>query len=120
MVGDYRKVHLKGEERTGVRAGFKFPLMKPDFGNVGLLLGWDSPFRSSAHYASTARKLLIVCANWEKPNDQEWRTYLLWRAYGEHLLLWSRANRIGHGCHPVVLRPVDILARAARCMPSGK
>ena len=95
MVGDYRKVHLKGEERLAFRAGFKFPLIETDFGNVGLLLGWDLAFPEVARtYALDGAELLIACANWEKPNDEEWRTYLLARAY-ENTCFVVAANRIG-------------------------
>jgi predicted amidohydrolase len=95
MVGDYRKVHLKGEERLAFRAGFKFPLLETDFGNVGLMLGWDVAFPEVARtYALDGADLLIVCANWEKANDQEWRTYLMARAY-ENTCFVVAANRIG-------------------------
>ena len=95
LVGDYRKVHLKGEERLAFRSGFKFPLIETDFGNVGLMVGWDLAFPEVARtYALDGADLLIECGNWEKPNDPEWRTYLLSRAY-ENTCFIAAANRIG-------------------------
>src|SRR5512147_1086394 len=95
MVGDYRKVHLKGEERLAFRAGFKFPLLETDFGNVGLMVGWDLAFPEVARtYVLDGADLLIECGNWDKPNDQEWRTYLMSRAY-ENTCFIVAANRIG-------------------------
>ena len=94
-VGEYRKVHLKGEERLAFRAGYKFPILETDFGNVGLMAGWDLAFPEVARtYILEGVDLLIECANWEKPNDQEWRTYLLSRAY-ENTCFIAAANRIG-------------------------
>ena len=85
----------KGEERLAFRAGFKFPLIETDFGNVGLMVGWDLAFPEVARtYVLDGADLLIECANWEKPNDQEWRTYLMSRAY-ENTCFIAAANRIG-------------------------
>jgi len=107
LVGDYRKVHLKGEERLAFRAGFKFPLIETDFGNVGLMLGWDVAFPEVARtYALDGADLLIACANWEKPNEEEWRTYLLARAY-ENTCFRRRSQSHWHRCHAEFLRPVD-------------
>ena len=39
-------------------------------------------------------ELLVVCANWEQPNADEWRAYLLARAY-ENAVFVAAANRVG-------------------------
>ncbi len=39
-------------------------------------------------------ELLIVCANWEEPHTDEWRVYLLARAY-ENRIFVAAANRVG-------------------------
>ena len=39
LLGDYRKVHLKGEERLAFRPGYRFPIFETAFGQVGLLIG---------------------------------------------------------------------------------
>lgn len=95
LVGEYRKTHLKGEERLAFRAGFKLPVLETGFGNVGLLLGWDLAFPEVARtYALEGVELLIVLANWELPYSDEWRTYLMARAY-ENTCYVAAANRIG-------------------------
>lgn len=95
VVGEYRKVHLKGEEKLAFRNGIKFPTLETDFGNVGILLGWDMAFPEAARtYALGGIDVLIVCANWEQPEMEEWRTYVLSRAF-ENSLFVAAANRIG-------------------------
>ncbi len=95
VMGEYRKVHLKGEEKMAFRAGFKFPVFETDFGQVGLLLGWDLAFPEAARsLALDGAEVLAVCANWEKPHVEEWRAYLLARAY-ENSIFVAGANRIG-------------------------
>ena len=39
-------------------------------------------------------ELICVCANWESPNADEWRTYLMSRAY-ENAVYVAGANRVG-------------------------
>ncbi len=95
VIGEYRKVQLKGEERLAFRSGFKFPTMETEFGNVGLMLGWDLAFPEVARtYALDGAELLIVMADWERPYNEEWRTYILSRAY-ENTCFVAAANRIG-------------------------
>lgn len=94
-MGEYRKVHLKGEEKMAFRPGFKFPVFECDFGNVGMLLGWDLAFPEAARsLALEGAELIVVPANWEAPNVEEWKTYLLTRAY-ENSVFVGGANRIG-------------------------
>lgn len=94
-MGEYRKVHLKGEEKMAFRPGFKFPVFECDFGNVGMLLGWDLAFPEAARsLALEGAELVVVPANWEAPNVEEWKTYLLTRAY-ENSVFVGGANRIG-------------------------
>jgi predicted amidohydrolase len=95
VMGEYRKVHLKGEEKLAFRAGFKFPVLETDFGNVGLLVGWDLAFPEAARsLALDGAEVLAVCANWEAPHIEEWRAYLLARAY-ENSVFVAGANRVG-------------------------
>ncbi len=95
LVGEYRKAHLKGEERMAFRAGYKYPVFECQFGNVALLLGYDLAFPESARsVALDGAELLVVCGCWEKPHRDEWRTYVLARAY-ENSLFVAAANRVG-------------------------
>lgn len=95
LIGDYRKVHLKGEERMTFRAGFRYPIFETKFGNIGLLLGYDLAFPEAARtLALDGAELILVCANWEKPRNEEWRTYVMARAF-ENSCFIAAANRVG-------------------------
>ena len=95
LVGDYRKVHLKGEERMTFRAGFRYPIFETNFGNIGLLLGYDLAFPEAARtLALDGAEMILVCANWEKPRNEEWRTYVMARAF-ENSCFIVAANRVG-------------------------
>jgi predicted amidohydrolase len=95
LIGDYRKVHLKGEERMIFRAGYKYPIFETKFGNVGMLIGYDIAFPEAARcLALDGADLIILCANWEKPRNDEWRTYVMARAY-ENSTFIAAANRVG-------------------------
>lgn len=95
IIGDYHKVHLKGEERMAFRPGFRYPVFECGFGNVGLMLGYDLAFPEVARsYALEGADLLLCCANWEKPHQDEYRTYALARAYENSMFLVA-ANRVG-------------------------
>ncbi len=95
LIGEYRKMHLKGEERLAFRTGFKLPVLEAGFGNIGLLIGWDLAFPEAARtYALEGAELLVVLANWEQPYSEEWRTYLMARAL-ENTCFVAAANRIG-------------------------
>jgi len=95
LIGEYRKVHLKGEERMTFRAGYKYPIFETQFGNVGLLVGYDIAFPEAARcLALDGADLIILCANWEKPRNEEWRTYVTARSY-ENSCFIAAANRVG-------------------------
>ena len=77
ILAEYRKVHLKGEERMAFRSGFKYVTVETDFGVLGLLHGYDLAFPEAARsLALEGAELLIVGANWEKPGAEEWRTVI--------------------------------------------
>jgi predicted amidohydrolase len=95
LIGEYRKVHLKGEERMTFRAGYKYPIFETEIGNIGMLLGYDMAFPEAARsLALDGADLIVVCANWEKPRNDEWRTYVVARAY-ENSCFIAAANRVG-------------------------
>lgn len=95
LVGEYRKVHLKGEERMAFRAGYRYPTFETEFGIVGLMLGYDLSFPEVARcLALDGAELLLVCANWEKSLADEFRTYVAARAY-ENSVFVAAANRVG-------------------------
>ncbi len=95
VVGRYHKTHLRGEERLAFRAGFRFNVWDLEFGSLGVMLGWDLAFPEVARsLALEGAELICVCANWENPNADEWRTYMLSRAY-ENAVFMAGANRVG-------------------------
>jgi len=95
VIGQYNKVHLRGEERLAFRPGFRYGVWETEFGNVGAMLGWDLAFPEVARgLALEGAEIVCVCANWENPNADEWRTYLLSRAY-ENAVYVVGANRVG-------------------------
>jgi predicted amidohydrolase len=95
VVGQYHKVHLRGEERLAFRAGYRLAPVETDFGIVGMVIGWDLAFPEvSRSLVLEGAEMLVVMANWEEPHVAEWRTYLLARAY-ENAAYVVASNRIG-------------------------
>ena len=47
LLGDYRKLHLRGEERLAFRPGYRLPLFETEFGLLGVMIGWDMAFPRS-------------------------------------------------------------------------
>jgi predicted amidohydrolase len=91
----YHKVHLRGEERLAFRAGYRYQVWETEFGLVGMMLGWDLAFPEVARsLALEGAELILVGANWEEPNADEWQTYLKARAC-ENGVFVAGANRIG-------------------------
>ena len=95
LIGQYHKMHLRGEERIAFRPGYRLNVFETDFGTVGMMIGWDMAFPEVARsLALEGAELLIVCANWEEPHADEWRVYMLARAY-ENAVFVAAANRTG-------------------------
>ena len=95
LIGQYHKVHLRGEERIAFRAGYRLDAFETAFGSVGLMIGWDLAFPEVARsLVLEGAELLVVCANWEQPHAEEWRAYLQARAY-ENAVFVVAANRVG-------------------------
>lgn len=95
VVGQYNKVHLRGEERMAFRAGFRALPFEANFGIVGLMIGWDLAFPELARsLVLEGAEVLAVLANWEEPHLAEWKTYTLARAY-ENAVFVAAANRVG-------------------------
>ncbi len=95
LLDVYNKVHLRGEERMAFREGFKLPIIPTEVGNIGLMIGYDLAFPEVARsLALDGADLLVVLANWEAANIDEWKTYVRARAY-ENSVFVAAANRIG-------------------------
>ena len=102
LLGEYRKLHLPGEERLAFRPGYRLLTFEATFGEIGVVLGWDLAFPEAARsLALDGAEVLCVCANWgHAPNVeregpvQEWRTYVQARAL-ENAFYVVASNRIG-------------------------
>jgi predicted amidohydrolase len=102
LLGEYRKLHLPGEERLAFRPGFRLPVFETTFGQIGILLGWDLAFPEAARsLALDGADIICVCANWGHSPAQEregfvaeWQTYVHARAL-ENSLYVVASNRIG-------------------------
>lgn len=95
VLGDYRKIHLKGEERMTFRPGFKLPVFETTFGDVGIVIGWDLAFPETTRcLAMDGAELILALANWEEPHVEEWRAYVVARAF-ENSVYMAAANRVG-------------------------
>ena len=99
LIGSYRKVHLKGEEKLAFRNGFRFLTWDVEFrsgpGRVGLLVGWDLAFPEAARSLTLdGAEVIAVCANWELEENAQWRAFNVARA-GENGLFLASANRAG-------------------------
>lgn len=99
VLHEHHKLHLRGEEQITFRPGYRIRTADTPLGGagltVGLMVGWDLAFPETARsLVMRGSELVIVCANWEEPHADEWRTYLRARAY-ENAVFIAAANRVG-------------------------
>ncbi len=95
VAGDYRKVHLLGEERQVYRNGFRFITVEAEWGRFGLMIGSDLAFPEVARSLTLdGAELVVVCANWEQQFAESWRAHVISRAC-ENSIFVAAANRIG-------------------------
>jgi len=95
LLGDYRKLHLRGEERLAFRAGYRLPIFETEFGQVGIMIGWDLAFPEVARSLTLdGADLIITCAAWEAAHMEEWQAYTVARAC-ENAVYLAAADRVG-------------------------
>ncbi len=95
IIGDYRKVHLRGEERMAFRSGFRYPVFETGLGMIGIMIGWDLAFPEVARSLTlNGAELICALANWEANALDEWETYIKARAY-ENSIFVIGVNRVG-------------------------
>jgi len=95
LLGDYRKLHLRGEERLAFRPGYRMPLFEAEFGQLGVMIGWDLAFPEVARSLTLdGADLIVTCAAWETAHMDEWRAYTVARAC-ENAVFIAAANRVG-------------------------
>jgi predicted amidohydrolase len=95
IAGEYRKVHLLGEERQVYRNGFRFANVDAEWGRFGLMVGSDLAFPESARSLTLeGAELIVLSANWEEQMAESWRAHLISRAC-ENAIFVAAANRVG-------------------------
>ncbi|MDW8269880.1 MAG: carbon-nitrogen hydrolase family protein [Anaerolineae bacterium] len=95
LIGEYRKVHLKGEEKLSFRPGYRFPVFETGIGVLGLLIGWDLALPEAARsLVLNGAEILCVLAAYEEPLQDEWRAFCVARA-AENGAFVLAANRVG-------------------------
>jgi predicted amidohydrolase len=95
LLGDYRKLHLRGEERLAFRPGYRLPVFETQFGPIGVIIGWDMAFPEVARSLTLdGADLILVPAAWEASSVDEWRAYTVARAC-ENAVFIAAANRVG-------------------------
>ncbi len=95
LIGEYRKVHLHGEERMAFRAGYRYPVFETSLGNIGIMLGWDLAFPEVARcLALDGAELICLCASWERAYPEEWQALTTARAF-ENSVFLAASSRVG-------------------------
>ena len=95
VMASYNKVHLLGEERQVYRSGFRFSNVDADWGRFGLMIGSDLVFPEAARSLTLdGAELLVLAANWEVDNREQWRAHIISRA-AENAVFVAAANRVG-------------------------
>jgi predicted amidohydrolase len=95
FLGDYRKLHLKGEERLAFRPGYRLPVFETEFGLLGVMIGWDVAFPEVARSLTLdGAEVILACAAWEASEIEQWRAYTVARAC-ENAAFVAAANRVG-------------------------
>ncbi len=95
FIGEYRKIHLLGEEKLSFRPGYRFSVFDTALGVVGVMIGWDVAFPEAAR-ALTLLGAEIIClpAAYESPYLREWQAFTTARAAENGVFLLA-ANRVG-------------------------
>jgi omega-amidase len=95
LLGDYRKLHLQGEERLAFRPGYRMPIFDTEFGGLGVMIGWDMAFPEVARgLALDGADLIVAPAAWTGDQMEPWRAFTVARAC-ENAVYLAAANRVG-------------------------
>ena len=95
LMGDYRKVHLHGEERLAFRSGYRYPVFETAIGTIGVMLGRDVVFPEVARsLALDGGEVICLPAAWERRYPEEWHALTMSRAF-ENSVFLAAADRIG-------------------------
>jgi predicted amidohydrolase len=95
LIGDYHKLHLKGEERMAFREGYRLPVFETEIGSIGFILGWDLAFPEVARsMVLDGAEILCALGCWEREEIDDWKTFLKARAL-ENACFVAGSNRVG-------------------------
>ena len=93
LLGDYRKLHLQGEERLAFRPGYRMPIFETEFGGLGVMIGWDMAFPEVARsLALDGADLIVAPAAWTQRPDGA--------VAGLHGRAGLRERGLPRGCQP--------------------
>jgi predicted amidohydrolase len=95
LIGNYRKIHLLGEEKLSFRPGYRFSMFDTALGVIGVMIGSDLAFPEAAR-ALTLLGAEIIClpAAYETGLRGEWQAFTMARAAENGVFLLA-ANRVG-------------------------
>ncbi len=95
LIGEYRKIHLLGEEKLSFRPGYRFSVFETALGVIGVMIGSDLAFPEAAR-ALTLLGAEIIClpAAYEAGLRGEWQAFIVARAAENGVFLLA-ANRVG-------------------------
>ena len=118
LIGDYRKLHLRGEEKLAFRPGYRLPVFETEFGNLGVhdRLGPGVP-GSGAQPRPRWRRPDHRVRGVDRDHTSKWRAYTVARAC-ENAVYIAAANRVGQepsytfGGESMLVGP-----RGGRCTP---
>ena len=110
FIGEYRKVHLLGEEKLSFRAGYRFSVFDTMLGTLGVMIGSDLLFPEAAR-ALTLLGAEIIClpAAYECAYRGEWEAYTSARAAENGVFLLA-SNRVGEEPSRIFLGESAIIA----------
>ncbi len=110
FIGEYRKVHLLGEEKLNFRPGYRFLVFDTALGVVGVMIGWDVAFPEAARALTLlGAEILCLPAAYEALYAREWDAFTTARAAENGVFLLA-ANRVGQEPSRAFLGESRILA----------
>ncbi len=95
FIGEYRKVHLPGEEKLSFRPGYRYRVFETSLGMIGVMIGWDVAFPEAARVLTLlGAEIICLPAAYESAYEREWRAFTMARA-AENGVFVLAANRVG-------------------------
>ena len=95
FIGEYRKVHLLGEEKLSFRPGYRFSVFDTALGTIGVMIGSDLAFPEAARVLTLlGAEIICLPAAYEEEYRGEWLAYTQARAAENGVFLLA-ANRVG-------------------------